>query len=220
MARRRVSLGIYSNVKWGEMEIKHRAFFLVIPAMRLLLILSIFLVAACSFNAQPQSNRSRPTMAIFDFNTPNPAEWHIQNDGVMGGKSSGFMDFSDGALKFTGEVVTEGGGFTSVLATKSFDFSEYAGVEVRVRGGGRTFEFAIDDGIRSQGREVWRQVPFTPTKEWTWIKLPFERLAASVHGEPYDAPMLNKDKIEKIGFYIIDGQDGPFRLEVDEIRGY
>lgn len=107
-----------------------------------------------------------------------------------------------------------------MLLERNFDLSAFTGVEARVRGGGRTFEFAIDDGVRSRGREVWRRVPFTPTEEWSWVKLPFADLDASVHGEPYDAPALDRAAVEKVGFYIMDGRDGAFRLEVSELRGY
>ncbi len=159
-------------------------------------------------------------MTILDFGSPTPTDWQIQNDGVMGGKSTGHVEFVDDALRFTGEVVTEGGGFTSVLTAGDYDLSAYEGVEVHVRGGGRTFEFAIDDGVRSRGREVWRRAPFTPTAAWTWVRLPFADLTASVHGEPYDAPALDKRGVRQLGFYIIDGRDGAFRLEVRGVRGY
>lgn len=60
-------------------------------------------------------------MRLFDFDGDDAARWEIENDGVMGGRSRGFVEVSDGALVFTGEVVTEGGGFTSVRAVEDLD---------------------------------------------------------------------------------------------------
>lgn len=159
-------------------------------------------------------------MTLFSFDDPTEALWQIQNDGVMGGKSTGFVAFADGALRFTGQVVTEGGGFTSVIARRELDLSDYAGLELRVRGGGRTFEAELSDGTRVGSREVSRRVPFPTTDAWTWVKIPFAQLRQSAHGEPVEVAPLNRADIESVGFYIIDGQDGPFELEVDHVRAY
>ncbi|WP_263785756.1 CIA30 family protein [Salinibacter grassmerensis] len=133
---------------------------------------------------------------LFNFDGADTAPWRVENDGVMGGRSEGFVEVADGTLTFTGEVVTEGGGFTSVRAASQADLSGYDGIELRVRGGGRTFELDVDDGTRSQGREV------------------------SAYGEPVRVDPLDLSAVQSIGIYIIDGQDGPFRLEVDWIRAY
>ncbi len=79
---------------------------------------------------------SPPSMVLFDFEGSDIPRWSIENDGVMGGRSQGFVEVADGTLVFTGEVVTEGGGFTSVRAARQVDLSGYDGIELRVRGGG------------------------------------------------------------------------------------
>jgi len=62
--------------------------------------------------------------------------WYVQVDGVMGGKSSGSLNFedSDTTMNFSGDIVTDGGGFSSVR--KSFfnqlDLTPYAGIVVTV----------------------------------------------------------------------------------------
>jgi NADH dehydrogenase [ubiquinone] 1 alpha subcomplex assembly factor 1 len=75
-------------------------------------------------------------MMLFDFMSSDVPRWSVENDGVMGGRSQGFVEVADGTLVFTGEVVTEGGGFTSVRAARQVDLSGYDGIELRVRGGG------------------------------------------------------------------------------------
>ncbi|MEM1270559.1 MAG: CIA30 family protein [Bacteroidota bacterium] len=159
-------------------------------------------------------------MILFDFDAPNAPSWTIENDGVMGGRSKGYVEIKDGALIFTGNVVTEGGGFTSTRARRQLDLSGYDGVELRVRGGGRTFELDVGQGTRDRGREVNRVGLFETTAEWKTVRVPFDTLETSAHGKPVDVAPLDRAAIESIGIYIADGKDGPFRLEVDWMRAY
>lgn len=166
------------------------------------------------------STSSSESMTLFSFDGADAAQWRVENDGVMGGRSQGFVEVADGTLVFTGEVVTEGGGFTSVRAAQQAELSGYDGIELRVRGGGRTFELDVDDGTRSRGREVNRRAPFPTSDTWETVRVPFASLEASAHGEPVSVDPLDLSAVRSIGIYIIDGNDGPFRLEVDWIRAY
>ena len=66
--------------------------------------------------------------------------WYVQVDGVMGGKSSGKMEFtsSTNAMKFTGDISLDGGGFSSVRRQIDIDLSEYAGVVVTLEADARS----------------------------------------------------------------------------------
>jgi hypothetical protein len=138
----------------------------------------------------------------------------------MGGRSTGSAEVAEGTLVFDGEVVTEGGGFSSVRARRQVDLSSYDGIELRVRGGGRTFELDVSDGTESRGREVSRRGAFPTTSSWETVRVPFNSLEETAHGEPVSPGPLNLSAVTSIGIYIIDGKDGPFRLEVDWIRAY
>lgn len=74
--------------------------------------------------------------------------WYVQVDGVMGGRSSGDLEFlvvdapttpgdnnsnSNNVLKFTGEINLTGGGFSSVRRRVDLDLSDYAGVVMTLR---------------------------------------------------------------------------------------
>ena len=159
-------------------------------------------------------------MTLFTFDGTDSAQWSVENDGVMGGRSRGFVEVANGTLVFTGEVVTEGGGFTSVRAVRQADLSDYDGIELRVRGSGRTFELDVDDGTRSRGREVNRRGPVPTSDSWEIVRVPFASLEESAHGEPVSVDPIDLSAVRSIGIYIIDGQDGPFQLEVDWIRAY
>ena len=170
--------------------------------------------------AASDSTMTDDARTLFSFGRTADA-WAVQNDGVMGGDSQGSVAIEDGLLVFTGEVVTEGGGFTSVLQDRDADLSGADGLELRVRGGGRTFEVEVDDGTRDgRGRQVSRRAPFETAAEWAVVRVPFSAFETSVFGEPYDAAPLDPAAVQAFGLYIIDGQDGPFRLEVDWIRTY
>jgi NADH dehydrogenase [ubiquinone] 1 alpha subcomplex assembly factor 1 len=160
------------------------------------------------------------SLMLFNFEDAGKAQWSVESDRVMGGRSSGSVQAGGGTLTFTGEVVTEGGGFSSVRAGRQVDLSGYDGIELRVRGGGRTFELDVSDGTESRGREVTRRGSFPTSGSWETVRVPFDALEESAHGEPVSAGPLDLSAVKSIGIYIIDGKDGPFRLEVDWIRAY
>lgn len=59
--------------------------------------------------------------------------WYIQNDGVMGGRSSGTLELADSGAKFEGSINLNGGGFASFR--RSFaarDLTSYAGLWVEL----------------------------------------------------------------------------------------
>lgn len=76
------------------------------------------------------------SLILFNFEDAGKAQWSVESDRVMGGRSSGSAQVAGGTLTFTGEVVTEGGGFSSVRVDRQVDLSGYDGIELRVRGGG------------------------------------------------------------------------------------
>jgi len=189
----------------------------------------LFAAGAGSTEASAQSTGTQATGApsaegtgvspkmLFQFKGAGKGRWRVESDRVMGGRSTGS---AEGTLVFTGEVVTEGGGFSSVRAGREVDLSGYDGIELRVRGGGRTFELDVSDGSESRGREVNRRGPFPTRSSWETVRVPFDSLEESAHGEPVSPDPLDLSAVKSIGIYIIDGKDGPFRLEVDWIRAY
>ena len=159
-------------------------------------------------------------VTLFTFDSADEARWEVVNDGVMGGHSSGHVTVQEGMLRFTGTLVTEDGGFTSIRGRREIDLTGEVGLELRVRGGGRQFEVELDDDVRSGWKRVSRRAPFPTSADWTLIRVPFSTFRSTMHGQVVDAPPLNLQRIVGVGLYIVDGQDGPFRLEVDHISAY
>jgi NADH dehydrogenase [ubiquinone] 1 alpha subcomplex assembly factor 1 len=187
----------------------------------MLFISSILILALACGGIPAEEPRKHPiAMALFDFNSADEASWQVVNDGVMGGRSQGYVAIEEGMLRFTGTLVTQGGGFTSVRADRSVDLEGYDGLELRVRGGGRTFEVEVDDDTRRRGRTVSRRAPFETDAEWSLVRVPFSDLRTTIFGQPVSAPPIDLANVKRIGLYILDGKDGPFRLEVDTIRAY
>ena len=174
--------------------------------------------APAALPAAPPPEPMPDPLTLFDFDSGDAAAWTVVDDGVMGGRSKGAVAVEGGALVFTGTTVTRGGGFTSVRAPKRVDLSAYGAVELRVRGDGRTYEVELDDGTRRFGRPVSRRAAFATTPEWQAVRVGFGELQTSVFGRPVAAAPLDPSAVREVGLYILDGQDGPLRLEVDWIR--
>lgn len=185
------------------------------------LVCSVPILLAMASASELQSGPGdAEAMTLFAFEAPADAEWSVVNDGVMGGRSEGFVAVTDGTLRFTGTLVTRGGGFTSIRARREADLSDYDGIEMRVRGGGRQFELAVDDGMRGYGRTVSRRAPFPTTDEWTVVCIPFDTLRSTIFGRAVDAPSVDRARVRGLGIFMADGLDGPFHLEVDWMRAY
>jgi len=186
-----------------------------------LLFLIIFLLASASHETSSRKNLVHPkSLILFDFDSDEKTRWQVVNDGVMGGRSKGYVSVRDGVLNFKGKLVTRGGGFTSIRSSVDLDLSPYDGIELRVKGGGRDFEIEVDDGTRWGWGSVSRRSSFNTTTDWTLVRIPFNRLRTTVFGRRVSAPAISLKRIEQIGLYIADGKDGPFELEVDFIKAY
>ncbi len=191
--------------------------------MHFLLLPSLMMVLGAFAERHRPVSETVPMSApvtLFTFDRADEAEWDVVNDGVMGGRSAGFVAIDEGTLRFTGTLVTQGGGFTSVRARRAVDLTGQLGIELRVRGSGRQFEVELDDGLRTYGRMVSRRAPFATSAEWTIVRVPFSALRSTVFGQAVNAPPIEVARIRGLGLYMADGQDGPFRLEVDFVRSY
>lgn len=188
--------------------------------MRVLLLTALIAVTG-ALSSHAQTELPYPEKyVLFSFDSQDEARWGIVNDGVMGGRSKGYAELKDGHVRFWGELVTRGGGFTSVRTQASMNLAGYDGLELRVRGGGRTFEVEVSDGERFRGRTVSRRAAFQTDGEWTTVRIPFDSFRSSIFGQPVRTAPMDASRIRSIGLYILDGINGPFELEVDEIRVY
>jgi hypothetical protein len=151
------------------------------------------------------------------------SDWVIVNDAVMGGRSNGVVEFADSTMRFTGTVVTQGGGFTSVRY--QLDGTELAGtrrIEMRVRSDGRTYGLTFEDASQLGGRSVSHRADLatdgpTDADGWQIVTMAYGELRPSIFGQTVDAAPFDPDQAREIGIIIADGTDGDFALDVDWI---
>lgn len=160
---------------------------------------------------------------IIDFSDADEMErWEAVNDVVMGGLSEGRMSVGDGAAIFTGNVSLENyGGFASVRSLpRGLYLGEYDGLIVKVRGDGRRYRLRLKTDEEFEGL-AYQATFFTQVGEWTESHLSFDEFVPVFRGYVVeDAPALDPAKIKRVGFMIADKQEGPFKLEIREVRAY
>ncbi|MFZ4575604.1 MAG: CIA30 family protein [Phycisphaerales bacterium] len=150
------------------------------------------------------------------------AGWRTVLDGVMGGRSTGRVTQpEDGILRFSGELSLENnGGFSQTQTTvPAASFKGATGIEARVRGDGRTYQFDVRcSDVRMMAGSF--QTKFeTVAGEWVTLTLPFEDFRLYSFGRPVpDAPELVPARVESIGVTLADKKSGAFQLDIDFIR--
>ena len=136
----------------------------------------------------------------------------------MGGRSSGEVAFSDSTMIFTGEIVTQGGGF-SLLRTPLFadEFTQGSFLLVRARTDGRTYEMVFKDRIPGRRGQLFHEaaVPLTDSPDWQEVRVELSDLFATSNGRAVNAEPFDKDAVSEMGIILKDGIDGAFAIELD-----
>ena len=159
---------------------------------------------------------------MFDFSDPATVSgWFTLNDDVMGGVSqSQITQTSDGTAIFSGDISFENnGGFATIQANfrTAVDLSPYTGLQLRVRGDGKTYGVYLSDRPRS----VVHQATFeTVAGEWMTVNLPFSAFYPISFGRRVSADPLNPANLRSMSLIIEYKQSGSFALEVASIGVY
>jgi monofunctional biosynthetic peptidoglycan transglycosylase len=159
------------------------------------------------------------TIRTFDRSSEEPG-WAAQNDGVMGGVSSGKAEIEDDELHFSGVLSLENnGGFAQIYSqTDVSDFSNYSAVKLRVKGDGRTYQFRMATDARFRGSRIAYRAEFTTeADEWIEASIPFESFVPSFRGRILSEPPLDLKAVREIALLLGDGTPGAFSLKVDWI---
>ncbi len=160
---------------------------------------------------------------LLDFgNREEVPEWLIINDGVMGGVSTGEVEYLPaGYLKFTGNVsLKNNGGFSSFRTQSGYDLREFEGIKIRIRGDGKKYSFRLRSNNSYDGISYAADFQSVDNK-WQEIEIFFTDFIPRFRGRI----ILNADKIDtgnirQIGFLISDNQEGAFTLEIDWIKAF
>jgi NADH dehydrogenase [ubiquinone] 1 alpha subcomplex assembly factor 1 len=158
---------------------------------------------------------------LFDFATNTANDWRAVNDNVMGGVSTGKVSSTGGTLTFTGILSLENnGGFASMRSgsLRGLDLSAETGLNVRVRGDGRTY--ALNINSQASRNLLYRGEFKTKADTWLEFRIPFNDLKPTYFGNTLPGPKIDASKLEYVGFILADKKPGPFMLEVDWIKTY
>lgn len=195
-------------------------------SMRSLLFLLLLSIASCMSRPQtnPATDRAATTdtddvRVLYDF-TDNPVRqhWRVEDDVVMGGRSSGQMAVTDdGFLRFSGEVSLENnGGFSSVQheMDETIDLSDRVAFVIRLKGDGKTYNFRV----KRPGQRHAYTYPFeTKAGQWETITIPFDAMYATWRGNRPDVPNYAGEPINTLRFLIGNKKPQEFELVVAEI---
>jgi len=181
--------------------------------------LSIIL-AAIIMNNSVQQNENNVLINSSLMKTEN--RWRIVNDGVMGGLSSSKAIVKDDKIIFSGSVSLENnGGFASLRSpVKDYDFSEFTGLELKLKTDGKLYSISMKETSYFTGYFYTKSFE-TKKDEWIVIQIPFDQFKLYYFGKETD---LNKklplNKIKEISLLIGDKQEGEFKAEIDYIMLY
>ena len=188
-------------------------------------ILSLALLFAAQLTTAPEiMAKEEPvseTKQLVDFSTDGGNVWLMVNDGVMGGISrSEFGRTDQGTGLFTGRLSLDfNGGFASMrTALRDGNLSDHAGIEIRVRGDGRTYQLRLRTSNRYDGVS-YRALFETRDGEWTTVVVPFPEFQPTYRGRILrDVQPLDPARIEQLAFMLADKTPGPFALEIEFVR--
>lgn len=193
-----------------------------IRTFQIFIMLGLGLVNAKS--NEPTEESTPCTKMLFDLTDKNSHQsWRTSNDNVMGGVSEGGPLSMDGFLRFKGVLSLENnGGFSSIYRDADLDLSDFSGVEMKVKGDGRVYDFRFRTSAKLVGN--W-YVSYsgkikTEKDKWITVKVPFDELKQSFRGRQLSGFPFKKDEIKQVRILLGDKKPGPFQLDVEWIRSY
>lgn len=157
---------------------------------------------------------------VDDFNSGPEQRWRFVADTVMGGRSSGQVEFKSGGgeayAKLTGDVTTaNNGGFIQIRRELTSVPDDAQGVRLVVRGNGERYFVHL----RTSGTILpWQyyQAGFSTTGAWREVRLPlasFERSGRFLGNTP------KASSLKSIGI-VAFGRDHQADVEIREVSFY
>jgi len=198
------------------MKIKYRSFISI-------LILSSATALIAQEEKPPQS-KEKTTNMLIDFTDKKAGhQMNVVNDGVMGGLSQGIIEMTQNdSLLFKGNIsLQNNGGFSSFrIAGKLWDLSAWKGVEILVKGDGRTYGLRATTDEKFLRSSVSFTADFKTVKdEWVKLQIPFSKMKASWRGRKLDRN-FDPAQIKGLGIILADKTAGKFALEIQSISAW
>ena len=184
----------------------------------------VFLVLINYLMIMHQAEETNMKLKIADFTEQIVrSQWGVTNDDVMGGISTSKISVSEeNVLVFSGEVSLENnGGFASLRSPiDDYDFSDYEGFLLKIKGDGKTYNLSFRQTKYFTGYNYTQKFQ-TENDNWQIVKLPFKDFKLKYYGrEVSNSEPPDKSNIKQISILISDKQQGPFRIEIEWIGLY
>ena len=164
----------------------------------------------------PPTESVEPTVLVDFPNADSVAGWSIQNDTVMGGVSNSRTEWADGQMIFAGDLsLDNNGGFCSLRSAVSADLGSLAAgstaLTLTATGDDQTYVVQV----RTDRDLFIQRVEIAAGNEETYV-LPFAAFTATDFMLDAITPLepLDPADIIQIAVYILDKQEGPFRLAI------
>ena len=157
------------------------------------------------------------TSAVIPKNMVYENNWAYLADTVMGGVSQGTADFSDGAIRLTGQVSTKNnGGFIQVRTR--IDPSEAKGkkgIKIKVKGNGDVYYLHVRN---ASARLPWHYytASFRTSEKWKEIRISFDDFEKSATFMP---KKLKANTIRTIGL-VAYGKDHNADVSIASLEFY
>lgn len=187
----------------------------------LFVLFSFFTSCTASQRTNPVANTaaSEVTTSRILMNFPaDAADWSIEDDRVMGGRSQGKVATTeDGHLRFWGEVSLENnGGFSSMQSnySKTFNVDGLNSFTLRVKGDGKNYTFRVK---RARSERHSYAYTFPTSGEWETVTVPFNQLTPTFRGYTPNLPAYAGEPIHQLRILIGNKEPQSFELLMDEI---
>jgi hypothetical protein len=156
-------------------------------------------------------NASSEKQTVYLGNQANANDWRITNDGVMGGRSQGYITLNQDHGLFTGNIsLDNNGGFSAMFTPIQALKKNTKKVTVDINGDGQTYQLRMImyiNGYRiSYNKAVTTQKDIRQTMTYQ-----LSDFVATFRGRNIpNAPELTPDKIREIGFLMTKKKSRPF----------
>ncbi len=173
---------------------------------------------------KPPQSKEKTTNMLIDFTDKKAGhQMNVVNDGVMGGLSQGAIEMTQNdSLLFKGNIsLKNNGGFSSFrISGQRWDLSDWKGIEIHVRGDGRSYGLRATTEERFLRSSVSFTADFKTVKDdWVKLRIPFSAMKASWRGRKLDRN-FDPAQIKGLGIILADKQAGKFALEIKSISAW
>ncbi|MEW6983504.1 CIA30 family protein [Colwelliaceae bacterium 6471] len=171
------------------------------------------------YRAEQTKPADENTTPMINFNLSEEIEnWSITNDSVMGGKSVGSIVRNHTFGEFSGTISRENnGGFSSVYRTIEPLKQPVDMIELNLQGDGHTYQVRIICHIDGY-RLAYKHDFATEGGRQEKLRLNFDNFQATFRGRILDnAPPIQVEHINEVGFLITKSKPGPFALLINSL---